>query len=90
MNKQRRKEIDQAINSLMSIDLENIKDAIQMIVDDEQQSLDELPENLQESERAGTMQEAIDSLEQANYEIDNIETAITDTFDYLEQAKGDV
>jgi len=90
MNKQRRKEIDQVINSLMSIDLENIKDAIQMIVDDEQQSLDELPENLQESERAGTMQEAIDSLEQANYEVDNIESSITDTIDYLEQAKGDV
>ena len=32
MNKQRRKDIDQAINSLMSIDLENIKDAIKMIV----------------------------------------------------------
>jgi biotin operon repressor len=90
MNKQRRKDIDQAINSLMSIELEEIKDAIQMIVDDEQQSLDELPENLQESERAGTMQEAIDSLEQAGYEVDNIESAITDTFDYLEQAKGDV
>ena len=90
MNKQRRKEIDQAISSLMAIDLVGIQDAIQMIVDEEQQALDELPENLQESERAGTMQEAIDSLEQAGYEIDNIETAITDTFDYLEQAKGDV
>ena len=90
MNKQRRKEIDQVTSSLMAIDLVSILDAIQMIVDEEQQSLDELPENLQESERAGTMQEAIDSLEQAGYEIDNIETAITDTFDYLEQAKGDV
>jgi hypothetical protein len=73
----------------MAIDLVSILDAIQMIVDEEQQSLDELPENLQESERAGTMQEAIDSLEQATYEIDNIESAITDTFDNLEQAKGD-
>ena len=90
MNKQRRKEIDQAISSLMAIALVGIQDAIQMIVDEEQQALDELPENLQEAERAGTMQEAIDSLEQAGYESDNIETAITDTFDYLEQAKGDV
>ncbi len=89
MNKQRRKEIDQVTSSLMAIDLVSILDAIQMIVDEEQQSLDELPENLQESERAGTMQEAIDSLEQATYEIDNIESAITDTFDNLEQAKGD-
>ena len=90
MNKQRRKDIDQAINSLMGIDLENIKDAIQMIIDDETETLEMLPENLQESERAGTMQEAIDSLEQAGYEIDSIESSITDTIDYLEQAKGEV
>ncbi len=88
MNKQRRKEIDQVTSSLMAIDLVSILDAIQMIVDEEQQSLDELPENLQESERAGTMQEAIDYLQQATYEIDSIESAITDTFDNLEQAKG--
>ena len=90
MNKQRRKDIDQAINSLMGIDLENIKDAIQMIIDGETETLEMLPENLQESERAGTMQEAIDSLEQAGYEIDSIESSITDTIDYLEQAKGEV
>jgi hypothetical protein len=89
MNKQRRKEIDQVTSSLMAIDLVSILDAIQMIADEEQQSLDELPENLQESERAGTMQEAIDYLQQATYEIDNIESAVTDTFDNLEQAKGD-
>ena len=89
MNKQRRKEIDQAISSLMAIDLVGIQDAIQMIVDEEQQALDELPENLQESDQANTMQEAIDSLEQATYEIENIES-FTDTIDYLEQAKGDV
>ena len=36
MNKQRRKNIDEVISSLMAIDLVGIQDAIQMIVDDEQ------------------------------------------------------
>ena len=88
MNKQRRKEIDQAISSLMAIDLVGIQDAIQMIVDDEQQALDELPENLQESDQANTMQEAIDSLEGACEAVNNIETEVTECFDNLEQAKG--
>jgi gamma-glutamyl:cysteine ligase YbdK (ATP-grasp superfamily) len=90
MNKQRRKDITQAINSLMEIDLVSIQDAIQMIVDDEQQSLDDLPENLQESDRANTMQEAIDSLESACETVNNIETEISECFDYLEQAMGEV
>ena len=88
MNKQRRKDIDEAINLLMSIDLVSIQDSIQMIVDDEQTALDELPENLQESDRANTMQEAVDSLESACEAVNNIETEITECFDYLEQAKG--
>ena len=90
MNKQRRKNIDEVISSLMAIDLVGIQDAIQMIVDDEQTALEELPENLQESDRANTMQEAVDSLEGACESVNNIETEITECFDNLEQAKGGV
>jgi hypothetical protein len=86
MNKQRRKDIDQVINLLENIDLEEIKDSIQMIVDDEQQCLEDLPENLQESERADTMQEAIDSLEQAQSDLEG--DILQDIIDYLNEAKG--
>ena len=88
MNKQKRKNIDEVISRLEAIDLVSIQDSIQMIVDDEQTALDELPENLQESDRANTMQEAVDSLESACEAVNNIETEITECFDYLEQAKG--
>ena len=86
MNKQRRKDINQVINLLENIDLEEIKDSIQMIIDDEQQSLDDLPENLQQSERADTMQEAIDSLEQAQSDLEG--DIMQDIIDYLNEAKG--
>ena len=88
MNKQKRKNIDEVISRLSAIDLVGIQDAIQMIVDDEQLALDELPENLQESDRANTMQEAVDSLESACESVTNIETELTECSDYLEQAKG--
>ena len=90
MNKQRRKDIGRVIDDLMSIDLVSIQDAIQMIVDEETEAHEMLPENLQESERADAMQEGIDSLESACEAVNNIETEITECFDNLEQAKGGV
>jgi hypothetical protein len=74
----------------MSIDILNIQDSIQMIIDEETEAHEMLPENMQESERADTMQEAIDSLEQAEHSANEIEMAITDCFDLLEQAKGEL
>ena len=88
MNKQRRKGIDQIINMLENIDLEEIKDSIQNIIDKEQQTFDEMPENLQQSERAEAMEDAINSLEEAQSDLDG--DIMQDIIDLLNQAKGEV
>lgn len=67
MNKQRRKEISAVITKL-----ENIKEELENILGDEQDYYDNIPENLQMSERADQSSEAIDIMEDAISSIEDI------------------
>lgn len=67
MNKQRRIRLKEA-NSY----LDCVMQIVYSVKDEEQDSLDNLPENLQSSERCTIMEDAIDALEEA---IENIEQA---------------
>lgn len=58
MNNTRRKSIQNVISRI-----EELKEDLETILDDEQEYLDNMPENLQESSRAETAQEAIDNME---------------------------
>lgn len=69
MNNKRRKQISKVIEQI-----EESKDIITGILDEEQESLDNMPENLLESERAEQSQNAIDALDSA---IGNLEEAIS-------------
>lgn len=60
MNAQGRKEIAKYIASL-----NEIKDKLESMRDDEEMKYDNMPEGLQDSERGEQMQEAIDALENA-------------------------
>ena len=75
MNKQRRKDIDTIIQTL-----EEIREQIQFVLEEEQEYLDNIPENLQNSERYETAQTAVSELEEANGSIDDI-------IEHLENAK---
>ena len=66
MNAQGRKEIAKHIASL-----EEIKNKLESMRDDEEEKYDNMPEGLQESERGEQMQEAIEALD-----IDNLEEVI--------------
>lgn len=68
MNKERRTMIEKIITRI-----ENIKDELQDVLSDEEFAFDNMPENLQYSERGEASQEAIDSMSEA---IDNLEEAI--------------
>ena len=74
MNKGRRKSINDIITELYGI-----RSSIEALRDEEQESLDNLPDNLQYSTRAERMQEAIDSIEYAcdaiDEAMDNLEAA---------------
>lgn len=77
MNKIRRKNID-AIQER----LEELRSDVELILDEEQEAFDNLPESLQEAERGQAMQDSIDYLEEA---ISSIDEAIGN----LETAKGE-
>lgn len=74
MNNQRRKEIEQVIK-----DLDKISSQIDGIQDEEQDYLDNIPENLQDSDRYYAAEEVVDNLGLAK---DSIDEAV----DYLREA----
>lgn len=74
MNKERRNEIKKIIKNV-----EEIRSNIELILDDEQDYYDNMPENLQGGDRGITSEEAIDNLQEA---INNIE----ETISFLENA----
>lgn len=76
MNKARRKAIREAISQL-----EELKYKVEAIHDEEQESLDNIPESLQGTERYEESEAAVSSLDEA---MSNIEEAIN----YLEEAEG--
>ena len=76
MNKLRRKQIDEIQDKLAVL-----REMIDEVLTDEQEALDNLPEGLQESERGEAMQQAIDALEDALNNCDEIDS-------YLEDAKA--
>ena len=76
MNKARRKEIDSVIATL-----EEAKERLESIRDDEQEYYDTMPENFQYGEKGEAAEEAVSN---PDYAIDQIDEAI----DNAEQAKG--
>ena len=76
MNKARRTRINEIIDSL-----NQLKEEINIIMGEEQEALDNMPESFQEGERGEAMQDAIDNLSSA---MDSVEEAV----DSLEEAKG--
>ena len=65
MNRVRRKSLKDVLGKMdeLSAVLENVKDAIQAVLDEGQEAYDNLPEGLQEAERGQQMQEYIEALE---------------------------
>jgi hypothetical protein len=68
MNKVRRKEIAKAIELL-----EQAREILESVRDDEQEAFDNMPESLQSSERGEAMEEYIYTLEEAIEAIDTDE-----------------
>lgn len=101
MNKGRRKELSGVIKELGKIqdkdDLYALINELECIKDDEQYYYDNIPENLQCSQRAEDSEEAIDNMEEALdllnevYEADEFDKnseSIQEAIDKIEDAKG--
>lgn len=77
MNASRRKSIQEIIDHL-----EEIKSTIETLKDEEQEAYDNLPENLQDSERGETMEAAAESL-------DNVYNSIDEALESLVESLGE-
>lgn len=78
-----RKESSEAISTLTS-NLENLKEDITDVRNDEQEAFDNLPEGLQSSEKGSSMEEgisAIDGCADATEELLDVLKNLDDTFD---------
>ena len=67
MNKQRRQKI-----RYVRKEIENCKESLQKILDEEQDYFDNMPENLQGSVRGSDSEDAIDTMENCIEDLENI------------------
>jgi phage shock protein A len=88
MNKARRKDINKLIEKLQSLqgDLEVLMEELENIKTEEEDYLDNIPENLQSSERYEKAENAVDNLETAYGELEEMRDRIDDVVSYLEEA----
>ena len=73
MNKQRRQKIRDVRK-----EIENCKDNLQKILDEEQDYFDNMPENLQGSVRGSDSEDAIDTMENCIEDLENIIKELTE------------
>lgn len=88
MNKDRRKAIAAVVAQLDELkgQMDNIRQAVEDLRDEEQDYFDAMPEAFQQGEKGDTAQQAIDALDSAATEFDNLDVdAITS---YLDEAAG--
>ena len=71
VNKERRKELEKVLGWIA-----DAKDAIVTARDDEQSTLDNMPENMQNGEKGQKMSEAIDNLDTATSSLEDVENSI--------------
>jgi len=89
MNKPRRKEIEAIEEKIKALQLtaNAIKAEIESVRADEDDAFDNLSENLQNSERGEAMQTASSNLEEAEQELDDIESSCNEAITNLEAAR---
>lgn len=90
MNKARRKQIEKIIARLEDLksSLESIREDFEGIQSDEQEAFDNIPENLQDSERYETAAAAVDALDSAEGGFEEATDCIDSIIDYLNEATG--
>ena len=91
MNNQRRKQLAGAIEKLEQAValIEETKETVEFVNEEEQEAYDNMPESLQESERGQTIQENIDKLEDVIFNIESYIYEINDSVESLMDILGD-
>ena len=90
MNKVRRKRIDEIKYRLAELqeEMESLMDDIDSVYEEESEYRDNMPENLQGSERYEVADAACDNLESAKDSLEELKDQIDDVVSALEEAQG--
>ena len=80
MNKQRREKINKLKGRLSSVqtELKSISSELSVVLDDEQNAFDNIPEGLQSSYRCMCSEDAIDNMEEASEKLDKVIELLND------------
>ena len=75
MNRERRKSLKVILGQMEELTsyIEEVKEALQEVIDEEEEALGNLPENIQESERGEQMQGYIDAMEEVVEALDELD-----------------
>lgn len=76
MNKEQRKQLNLVIDTLA-----NLREEIEAIRQEEEDKKDNLPENMQDGEKASKYEQCIDNLQSAIDSIEEAESSITDAME---------
>lgn len=85
MNRQRRKALDEIHSKLMELaeELDDIKDELENIKDEEEEARDNMPESLWHTERVEAMDEAVNTMDYAYWDVYNAKDALEDAYSNL-------
>lgn len=91
MNKARRKQIEKIITMLEHAKekIEGIHEDVENVQSEEQEAFDNIPENMQGSERYEVAEAAVDALDSAEGGFDEATDAIESIIEYLTEAMGE-
>lgn len=80
MNKTKRKALKVIVNTLWELDAirEQVCEDLQKILEEEQQAFENMPESIRESEKGHEMEDYIDTMELALWDLINMMDGITD------------
>ena len=75
MNRDRRKALKVILGQMeeLTSKIEEVKEALQEVIDEEEEALGNLPESIQDSERGETMQGYIDAMEEVVEALDELD-----------------
>lgn len=90
MNRTRRNELAKLKERIDNVQTEiyEIMEALESLKDEEQEYLDNIPENLQGSERYDRAEQAVDSLEQAHDTLETMHDEAGEVLDSIDEACG--
>lgn len=75
MNRERRKNLKVILGQMdeLTSKIEDVKEALQEVIDEEEEAYGNLPESLKESERSERLQEYIDAMEEVVEALDELD-----------------